>query len=165
MFHMYICMYVFSLLLIFYHSVVFKCIYVIIIVWIKHFVDFKKFSLGSLRVDFALSLYHASKDKDSFFEEVLMKTLNKHAPMNKKFIRANQVLYFFFNCYLAAPQLTLGYYRGDNFTHLILITAFEWFWLEGHRELLSAGEYLSTAECLVGFELGTFDSNCNTLTC
>ena len=57
--------------------------------------DYKKFSLGSLRVDFALSLYHASKDKDSFFEEVLMKTLNKHAPMNKKFIRANQVPYFF----------------------------------------------------------------------
>ena len=34
-------LYVFSLLLIFYHSVIFPCIYVIIIISIKHFADIK----------------------------------------------------------------------------------------------------------------------------
>ena len=29
----------------------------------------------------------------------------------------------FFNCYWAAPQPTLGHYRGDSLTHPILITA------------------------------------------
>ena len=30
----------------------------------------------------------------------------------------------FFNCYLAAPRPTLGHYRGDSLTHLMLINAF-----------------------------------------
>ena len=30
----------------------------------------------------------------------------------------------FFNYYLAAPRPTLGHYRGDSFTHPMLITAF-----------------------------------------
>ena len=34
-------MYVFSFLLIFYHSIIFQCIYVITIIWIKYFVDIK----------------------------------------------------------------------------------------------------------------------------
>ena len=34
------------------------------------------------------------------------------------------VFLFFFNCYLAAPWPTLGHYRGDSLTHLMLITVF-----------------------------------------
>ena len=33
-------------------------------------------------------------------------------------------VFFFFNCYLAAPRPTLGHYRGDSLTHPMLITAF-----------------------------------------
>ena len=33
----------------------------------------------------------------------------------------------FFYCYLAAPQSTLGHYRGDSLTHPMLIT-------EGYQE-------------------------------
>ena len=32
--------------------------------------------------------------------------------------------FLFFNCYLAAPQPTLGHFRGDSFNKLILNTAF-----------------------------------------
>ena len=32
--------------------------------------------------------------------------------------------FLFFNCYLAAPQPTLGHFRGDSFNNLILNTAF-----------------------------------------
>ena len=51
----------------------------------------------------------------------------------------------FFNCYLAAPQLTSGHYPGDSLTHPILITAFYIFHpkvtgsLEGHREPVIIG--------------------------
>ena len=34
------------------------------------------------------------------------------------------LIFFFFNCYLAAPRPTLGHYRGDSFNHPMLITAF-----------------------------------------
>ena len=49
---------------------------------------------------------------------------------------------FFFNCYLAP--------------HPMLITAFLHIRPEGHREPLSEVGSLSPAECLVGFEPGTF---------
>ena len=50
--------------------------------------------------------------------------------------------FFFFNCYLAVPRPTLGHFRGDSLPNPML----------------------SLAECLVGFEPGTSDSNFNTLT-
>ena len=34
------------------------------------------------------------------------------------------VVIIFFNCYFAAPQQTLGHYRGDSLTNLMFITAF-----------------------------------------
>ena len=34
------------------------------------------------------------------------------------------IFLFFFNCYLATPQPTFNHYRGDSFTHPMLITAF-----------------------------------------
>ena len=40
----------------------------------------------------------------------------------------------FFNCYLAAPQPTLGHSQGDSLPNPMLITAFYLFWPEGYRE-------------------------------
>ena len=43
---------------------------------------------------------------------------------------------YFLNCYLAAPQPTLGYCRGSSVPKLIFITAFRyWFWPEDYREI------------------------------
>ena len=63
---------------------------------------------------------------------------------------------FFLNCYLAAPRPTLGHFRGDSLTHLMLITVFLHFWPEDHREPCNEVGSLSPAERLVGFEPGTF---------
>ena len=65
-------------------------------------------------------------------------------------------LFFFFNCYLAAPRPTLGHYRGGSLTHPILITSVLNIRPEVHRELLSGVGSLSPAERLVGFEPETF---------
>ena len=47
-------------------------------------------------------------------------------------------VFFFFNCYLAVPQPTLGHSWGDSLTNLMLITAFFLLiWPKGHREPLS----------------------------
>ena len=65
--------------------------------------------------------------------------------------------FFFFNCYLAAPQPTLGHSRGDSLTNPILITAFfVHIRPKGHREPRNEVRSLSPAKRLVGFELGTF---------
>ena len=56
----------------------------------------------------------------------------------------------FLNCYMAALQPTLGHYWVDRLTHLMLITVFYIF------NLKVSGGSLSLADCLVGFELGTF---------
>ena len=63
---------------------------------------------------------------------------------------------FFLNCYLAAPRPILDHYWGDNLTHPMLITAFFIFDPKGHRESRNEVGSLSLAECLVGFELGSF---------
>ena len=62
----------------------------------------------------------------------------------------------FFNSYLAALRSTLGYYRGDSLTYLMLITAFLQFWPKGHWEPHYEIGSLSLVRCLVGFELGIF---------
>ena len=62
----------------------------------------------------------------------------------------------FFNCYLAAPHPTLDHYQGSNFTHPMLITVIYIFLLEGHWEPHNEVACLSPAECLVGFEWGSF---------
>ena len=54
--------------------------------------DYKTFSTNSFREDLTLSLDRINKDFDSF-EDTFMKTLNIHAPMKKKFVRANEVPY------------------------------------------------------------------------
>ena len=41
-----------------------------------------------------------------------------------KQIKKEHYIIYIFNCYLAAPRPTLGHYRGDSLTHLMLITAF-----------------------------------------
>ena len=53
---------------------------------------YKNFSINSFREDLTLSLDRKNKDFDSF-EDTFMKTLNRHAPMKKKFVRANEVPY------------------------------------------------------------------------
>ena len=62
----------------------------------------------------------------------------------------------FFNCYLAAPRPTLGHYQGGSLTHLMLITSILHIRPEGHRGPHNVVGSLSPAECLVGFEPGTF---------
>ena len=54
--------------------------------------DYKTFSTNSFREDLTLSLDRINKDFDTF-EDTFMKTLNIHAPMKKKFVRANEVPY------------------------------------------------------------------------
>ena len=66
------------------------------------------------------------------------------------------LLVVFFNCYLAAPWPTLGHYRGVSLTHLMLITGVLHIQPEGHWEPRNEVGSLSVADCLVGFELGTF---------
>ena len=58
----------------------------------------------------------------------------------------------FFNCYLAAPRPTLNNSRADSLTHPTLITAFELFRPEGHREAGKEVGSLSPDEHLVEFE-------------
>ena len=53
---------------------------------------------------------------------------------------------------MAVPLPTLGHYQGDSHTQLILCSGFLHFWPKCHQEVWS----LSLAECLVGFEWGTF---------
>ena len=62
----------------------------------------------------------------------------------------------FFYCYLAAPPPTLGLYRGGSLTHPMLITCVLHIRPEGHEELRNEVGSLSSAECLVEFEPGTF---------
>ena len=63
---------------------------------------------------------------------------------------------FFLNCYLAVPPPALGHYWGGNLTHPMLITCVLHIWPEDHWEPRSEVGSLSLAECLVGFEPGTF---------
>ena len=62
----------------------------------------------------------------------------------------------FFNCYLATPRPTLGYYRGGSLIHPMLVTAFLQFRPNGHRKPRNEVVSLSTAKGLVDFEQGTF---------
>ena len=62
----------------------------------------------------------------------------------------------FFNYYWAASWSTMGHYWGDSLTKPILSIAF-WQFLPGrHREPCNEVWSLGLAECLVGFEPGTF---------
>ena len=54
--------------------------------------DYKNFSSNSFREDLMLSSDRINKGFDSF-EDTFMKTLSRHVPMNKKFVRANEVPY------------------------------------------------------------------------
>ena len=54
--------------------------------------DFKNFSTNSFREDLTLSLDRINKGFDSF-EDTFMKTLNRHAPLKKKSVTANEVPY------------------------------------------------------------------------
>ena len=63
---------------------------------------------------------------------------------------------YIFNCYLAAPRPTLGHYRGGSLTQPMLITCVLHIRPEGHREVNNEVGSLRLAQCLVGFELGTF---------
>ena len=54
--------------------------------------DYKNFSSNPFREDLTLSLDRINKGFDSF-EYTFMKTCNRHAPMKKKFVRANEVPY------------------------------------------------------------------------
>ena len=62
----------------------------------------------------------------------------------------------FLNSYLAAPQPTLGHYRGDILTHPMLITAFYIFDSKVTGSLVTKVGSLSLTERLVGFKPGSF---------
>ena len=48
--------------------------------------------------------------------------------------RKNQLIMYFFNCYLAVPQPTLGHSCGNSLTNWMLITSFVQFQPGGHQE-------------------------------
>ena len=54
--------------------------------------DYKNFSPNSFREDLTLSLDRINEGFDSF-EDTFMKTLNRHAPMKKKSVRASEASY------------------------------------------------------------------------
>ena len=58
----------------------------------KYYRDYNNFSTISFRKDLTLSLDRINKGFDSF-EDPFMKTLNRHAPIKKKFVRANDLPY------------------------------------------------------------------------
>ena len=70
-------------------------------------------------------------------------------------LKNHWILSAFFNCYLAAPQPTLGHYQGGSLTHPMLITCILHIWPEGQQESHSEVGSLSPSEHLVGFEPGT----------
>ena len=76
--------------------------------------------------------------------------------LKNSYSRSRGFFSFFFNCYLAAPRPTLGHYRGGSLTHPMLITCVLHIQPEGHQEDRSEVGSLRSAECLVGFEPGTF---------
>ena len=65
-------------------------------------------------------------------------------------------LLFFFNCYLAVPQTTLGHSEGDSLTNPMSITLFVHILPKGHQEPCNEVGSLSPADSLAGFEPGTF---------
>ena len=65
-------------------------------------------------------------------------------------------IYIFLNCYLAVRRPTLGHSQGGSLTNPMLITAFVQVRTKGHWEPHNEVGSLTPAECLAGFELGTF---------
>ena len=66
------------------------------------------------------------------------------------------LIVLFLNCFLGASRPTLDHSQGDSLTSPMLITAFELFRPEGHREPRNEVESLSPAKRLLGFEPETF---------
>ena len=58
--------------------------------------------------------------------------------------------------FLTAIWLPHSQFQGDSLTNPMLITVFVQVWLKGHQEPRNEVGSLSPAECLVGFEPGTF---------
>ena len=76
--------------------------------------------------------------------------------LNKtKKLKINEI-FNFFNCCLATSRPTLGHSQGDSLINLMLITAFYLYQPKGHQEPGNKVGSLSPAECLAGFEPGTF---------
>ena len=72
-------------------------------------------------------------------------------------VRGKCFFFFFFNCYLAVPQPTLGHSQRDSLTNLILITVFIYIQPEGNREHYNeVGSLSRPAKHLASFEPGTF---------
>ena len=62
----------------------------------------------------------------------------------------------FFNCYLAAPQPTMGHCQGADLTNLMFITAFTYFNLKVTGSLLTKVGTQNLVEHQVMFEPRTF---------
>ena len=74
--------------------------------------DYKNFSSNSFREDLTLTLDRINKGFDSF-EDTFMKTLNRHAPMKKKFVRANEVPYMT-KAIMKRPELKSKYLKNKS---------------------------------------------------
>ena len=68
----------------------------------------------------------------------------------------NDLIYLFFNYYLAAPRPTLGHYLGGSLTYPMLIPCVLHIRPGGHLEPRTEVVSLSLAERLVEFKPGTF---------
>ena len=78
--------------------------------------------------------------------------------LKQRLVTCHSVLFFnfFFYCYLAVPLPTLGHSQGNSLTNPMLITAFVQVQTEGHQKPRNEVGSLNLAECLAGFEPGTF---------
>ena len=89
-----------------------------------------------------------------FVENLVIKLFFTHfMPMASFYTPWNHDLFY---CYLAAPRPTLGHYQGGSLSHPMLITCVLHIRPEGHQEPRNEVGSLTLAECLVGFEPGTF---------
>ena len=68
-----------------------------------------------------------------------------------KYLTHAKQFFFFFYCYLAAPQPTLSLSQEDSPTNSMLINAFVHIRPEGYREPRNEVGSLSPAERLAGF--------------
>ena len=106
-------------------------------------------TLSSYWANLVITYYIQSLDR--YIMKTTFSSSFSYSPNN------SEIFWFlFFNCYLAAPRLIVGHYRGDSLAHPMLITCDLHIRPEGHQGSRNEVGSLSPAERQAGFEPGTF---------